>query len=136
MNVSLVVSDIIYLFNINYFSIYLTKISTKYISGMIDWIIHYKQKLDNYFSDSIFKIYKVLIMSDNLVSRRILEDMDRRLEGRKPIEAIRDDINELKVELIHIKNYLRKLEIREQIKEDQEKETEAEYVKPEKGWFW
>lgn len=103
---------------------------------MIDWIIHYKQKLDNYFSDSIFKIYKLLIMSDNHVSRRILEDMDRRLEGRKPIEAIRDDINELKVELIHIKNYLRKLEIREQIKEDEEKETEAEYVKPEKGWFW
>jgi hypothetical protein len=103
---------------------------------MIDWIIHYKQKLDNYFSDSIFKIYKVLIMSDNLVSRRILEDMDRRLEGRKPIEAIRDDINELKVELIHIKNYLRKLEIREQIKEDEEKKTEEEYVKPEKGWFW
>jgi len=102
---------------------------------MINWIIHYKQKLDNYFSDSIFKIYKVLIMSDNLVSRRILEDMDRRLEGRKPIEAIRDDINELKVELIHIKNYLRKLEIREQIKEDEEKKVEAEYVKPEKGWF-
>ena len=102
---------------------------------MIHWIIHYKQKLDNYFSDSIFKIYKVLIMSDNLVSRRILEDMDRRLEGRKPIEAIRDDINELKVELIHIKNYLRKLEIREQIKEDEEKKTEAEYVKPEKNWF-
>jgi len=103
---------------------------------MIDWIIHYKKKLDNYFSDSIFKLYKLLIMSDNHVRRRILEDMDRRLEGRKPIEAIRDDINELKVELIHIKNYLRKLEIREQIKEDEEKATEAEYVKPEKGWFW
>jgi len=135
MNASLV-SDIIYLFNINYFSIYLTKISTKYISRMIHWIIHYKQKLDNYFSDSIFKMYKVLIMCDNLVSRKILEDMDRRLEGRKPIEAIRDDISELKVELIHIKNYLRKLEIREQIKEDEEKQVEAEYVKPSSSWFW
>jgi len=94
-----------------------------------------KQIILNYFSDSIFKLYKLLIMSDNHVRRRILEDMDRRLEGRKPIETIRDDINELKVELIHIKNYLRKLEIREQIKEDEEKEIEAEYVKPEKGWF-
>jgi len=103
---------------------------------MIQWIIHYKQKLDNYFSDSIFKMYKVLIMCDNLVSRKILEDMDRRLEGRKPIEAIRDDISELKVELIHIKNYLRKLEIREQIKEDEEKQVEAEYVKPSSSWFW
>jgi hypothetical protein len=103
MNASLVLSDIIYLFNINYFSIHLSKISTKYISGM-----------------------------------------DRRLEGRKPIEAIRDDINELKVELIHIKNYLRKLEIREEIKEQEQSKAFDKYVildnnRPEKenqrGWF-
>ena len=82
-------------------------------------------------------------MSDNYVSRRILEDMDRRLEGRKPIEAIRDDINELKVELIHIKNYLRKLEIREEIKEQEQSKAFDKYEildnnRPEKenqrGW--
>ena len=76
-------------------------------------------------------------MSDNMVSRKILCDMDKRLEGRKPIEQIRDEISQLKVEMIHIKNYLRKLEAREQIKEEEEKKVEEEYVKPEKsGWLW
>ena len=87
-------------------------------------------------------------MSDNIVSRKIIQDMDRRLEGRKPIESIRDDISELKVELIHIKNYLRKLEIREQIKEQEESKAQAEAVdkyeildnnreekENQRGWF-
>tara|TARA_R100000951_G_scaffold115272_1_gene122811 strand:+ start:411 stop:608 length:198 start_codon:yes stop_codon:yes gene_type:complete len=65
-----------------------------------------------------------------------MKDMDRRLEGRKPIEQLRDDISELKVEMIHIKNYLRKLEIREEIKEQEENKVDSEYVKPEKSWFW
>ena len=88
-------------------------------------------------------------MSDNIVSRRILQDMDRRLEGRKPIEQLRDEIAELKVEMIHIKNYIRKLEIREQIKEEEQaKQTEPvdKYEildnnrEPKKsetnGWWW
>ena len=111
-----------------------------------------KQILLNYFSDLILKFYQILLMSDNIVSRKIMQDMDRRLEGRKPIESIRDDISELKVEMIHIKNYLRKLEIREQIKEqEQAKQTEpqAEAVdkyeildnnrtekENQRGWFW
>jgi hypothetical protein len=95
-----------------------------------------KQILLNYFSDLIFKFYQILLMSDNVVSRKIIHDMDRRLEGRKPIEQIRDEISELKAEMVHIKNYLRKLEIREQIKEEEDKKLEAEYVKPEKGWWW
>lgn len=107
-----------------------------------------KQILLNYFSDLILKFYHILLMSDNAVSRKILQDMDRRLEGRKPIESIRDDISELKVEMIHIKNYLRKLEIREQIKEqEQAKQTEPEdkyeildnnreEKENQRGWFW
>ena len=75
-------------------------------------------------------------MSDNVVSLKIMKDMDRRLEGRKPIEALRDEISELKSEMIHIKNYLRKLEIREEIKEQEENKVDSEYVKPEKSWFW
>ena len=45
---------------------------------------------------------------------------------------------ELKVELIHIKNYMRKLEVRESIREDKEKELEKSYEKVDKaGWyFW
>jgi len=102
-----------------------------------------KQILLNYFSDLIFKFYTILLMSDNVVSRKIMQDMDRRLEGRKPIEQLRDDISELKVEMIHIKNYLRKLEIREQIKEQEKPEDKYEILdnnRPEKenqrGWFW
>ena len=95
-----------------------------------------KELLLNYFSDLIFKFYKILLMSDNVVSLKIMKDMDRRLEGRKPIEQLRDDISELKVEMIHIKNYLRKLEIREEIKEQEDIEIDESYVKPEKGWFW
>lgn len=95
-----------------------------------------KEVILNYFSELIFKFYAIVLMSDNLVSRKIIEDMDRKLEGRKPIEALRDEISELKSEMIHIKNYIRKLEIREEIKEQEEKKTEAEYVKPEKSWWW
>ena len=95
-----------------------------------------KQIILNYFYDHIFKFYKIVLMSDNLVSRKIIEDMDLRLEGRKPIEALRDEISELKSEMIHIKNYIRKLEIREEIKEQEEKKVDSEYVKPEKSWWW
>ena len=103
-----------------------------------------KQILLNYFSDLILKFYHILLMSDNAVSRKILQDMDRRLEGRKPIESIRDDISELKVEMIHIKNYIRKLEIREQIKEEKNEPVDKYEIldnnRPEKenqrGWFW
>jgi hypothetical protein len=104
-----------------------------------------KQILLNYFSDLIFKFYTILLMSDNLVSRKIMADMDRRLEGRKPIEQLRDEISELKVEMIHIKNYLRKLEIREEIKEQEQSKPEDKYEildnnRPEKenqrGWFY
>jgi hypothetical protein len=94
-----------------------------------------KELLLNYFSDLIFKFYKILLMSDNVVSLKIMKDMDRRLEGRKPIEALKDEISELKVEMIHIKNYIRKLEIREEIKEQEENKVDSEYVKPEKSWF-
>jgi len=95
-----------------------------------------KQIILNYFYDHIFKFYKIVLMSDNIVSRKIIEDMDRRLEGRKPIEALKDEISELKSEMIHIKNYIRKLEIREEIKEQEEKKVDSEYVKPEKSWWW
>ena len=95
-----------------------------------------KQYLYNYFSEMIFKFYKILLMSDNVVSRKIMHDMDRRLEGRKPIEQIKDDISQLKADMVHIKNYLRKLEVRQQLQEEEEKQLDSEYVKPEKGWFW
>ena len=51
----------------------------------------------------------------------------------KPIERIELDISSIKNELTHIKQYLRKLEIRLQL-EDQKKDEE--YEKIPKGWWW
>jgi hypothetical protein len=73
---------------------------------------------------------------DNAISRHIIADMDRKLEGRKPIEQIKDDIAELKAEMVHIKNYLRKLELREEIKEEEDKKKEDEYEKVTKTSWW
>ena len=86
-----------------------------------------REYIYNYFFDVIFKFYKLLTMADNPFSRKVITDLDKTLEGRKPIETIKDDIQELKVDIMHIKNYIRKLEIREQIKE-QESEPQVEAV--------
>lgn len=85
--------------------------------------------LYNYFFDLIFKIYKKLLMSDNQFSKKVLE-------GRKPIEVLKADLDELKMDMVHIKNYLRKLEARESVKEEKEKKLEASYEKVSKGWWW
>ena len=61
----------------------------------------------------------------------------------KPIEEVREtleslviDIKGMKTELTRMKEYVRKLEVREQLKEEKEKQVEAEYEKPSPGWFW
>ena len=62
----------------------------------------------------------------------------------KPIEEVREtleslviDIKGMKTEMTRMKEYVRKLEIREQLKEEKERKEEAEYVKqPSGGWFW
>ncbi len=74
--------------------------------------------------------------SDNSFSRSVIKDLDNKLETRKPIETIKDDIAELKVELIHIKNYLRKLEIREEIKEQEASKEEQSFEKVEQSSWW
>jgi len=91
--------------------------------------------VDFYFKN-IIKVFNILMSQDNAFTRHVIADMDRKLEGRKPIEQIKDDIAELKSEMVHIKNYLRKLEIREQLKEEEDKKKEAEYEKVNKGSWW
>ena len=87
----------------------------------------------DFFFNNLIKIYKIIIMSDNPLSRKVIEDVDKIIGTRKPIEQIRDDIAELKADMIHIKNYIRKLEIREEIKEEEENKKDSEYVR--KGWW-
>ena len=91
--------------------------------------------VDFYFKN-IIKVFNILMSQDNAFTRHVIADMDRKLEGRKPIEQIKDDIAELKSEMVHIKNYLRKLEIREQLKEEEDKKKEDEYEKVNKGSWW
>ena len=55
---------------------------------------------------------------------------------KKPIEILQDELNHLKTEMIHIKKYVRMIEAREQIKEEELKKIDESYVKPDKGWFW
>ena len=81
----------------------------------------------------MIKIYDILKMSDNAFSQHVIKDLDKTLDGRKPIEQIKDDISELKVELIHIKNYLRKLEARESLLDD--KDSEYEEITKSSWWF-
>ena len=87
----------------------------------------------DFFFNNLIKIYKIIIMSDNPFSRKVIQDVDKMISNRKPIEQIRDDIAELKADMIHIKNYIRKLEIREELKEEEENKKDNEYVK--KGWW-
>ena len=81
----------------------------------------------NFFFTNLIKIYNKVIMSDNAFTRKVIEDVDKLVATRKPIEVIRDDIAELKADMIHIKNYIRKLEIREELKEEEENKKDSEY---------
>ena len=92
--------------------------------------------LVNFYFKNIIKVFNILMSQDTAFSRHVISDFDKKLEGRKPIERIRDDIAELKSEMIHIKNYLRKLEIREEIKEQEEAKQEAEYQEVTKTSWW
>ena len=52
------------------------------------------------------------------------------------IESVHDDVQEIKKDLVHIKEYIRKIEIRKQIEEEEIKKQESEYVIEKKGWWW
>tara|TARA_R110000787_G_scaffold25088_3_gene70678 strand:- start:1131 stop:1412 length:282 start_codon:yes stop_codon:yes gene_type:complete len=89
--------------------------------------------IEFYFFTLMINIFDRLKMSDNPFSRHVIKDLDNTLDGRKPIEQIKDEISELKVELIHIKNYLRKLEARESLQDD--KDSEYQEITKNGWWF-
>ena len=65
-------------------------------------------------------------------------------EGKKkPIDEIRydvkrlvSDVNSIKSDMKFMKEYIRKIEIRKQIEEQEAERQENEYVKPSSSWFW
>jgi len=61
----------------------------------------------------------------------------------KPIDEVVATLQDLVIEMKsiksdirHIKEYIRKNEVRETLKRDIEKKEEEEYVKPSKSWWW
>lgn len=63
------------------------------------------------------------------------------METTKPIDQVLEKINNIsedmktiKNDISHIKEYIRKLEVREQLEEDKIHKMENEYVKT--GWFY
>lgn len=52
---------------------------------------------------------------------------------KKPIDIVIDDLKQIQNDLSHIKNYIRKLEIREQLQEDKDKK---ECVVESRGWWF
>lgn len=53
---------------------------------------------------------------------------------KRMLEEMKRDVAEMNQQISHIKGYIRKNEIKQQIKEEKEKQEEAEYVKT--GWLW
>ena len=53
---------------------------------------------------------------------------------KRMLEEMKQDVETMNREIVHIKGYIRKNEIKQQIKEEKEKQQEAEYVKT--GWLW
>ena len=74
-----------------------------------------------------------ILMSD-LASKKPIDEV------LEKINLIYQDIQSIKTDIHHMKNYVRKTEVRESIKDD----ISSEYVKPKsnseisvsKGWFW
>jgi hypothetical protein len=65
------------------------------------------------------------------------------MSDKKPVETIKEiieivhnDVQEIKNELSHIKKYIRSLEIRKEIEEQEAQRQENEYVFENKRWWW
>lgn len=65
------------------------------------------------------------------------------MSDQKPIDkvltdlkAIHEDVNTIKSDLAHIKDYIRKIEIRNQMNDQEALRQENEYVIESKGWWW
>lgn len=74
---------------------------------------------------------KYEIMDNNREKCKVFDKkpIDEVLETLEDLSA---DIQNIKTDIIHIKNYMKKQVVAKQLKEEKK---DAEYVKEEKGWF-
>lgn len=57
-------------------------------------------------------------------------------EVLESISTLCNDIKEIKTQVNHIKEYIRKEVIKKQLEEEETAKIEKEYVKPKSSWFW
>ena len=57
-------------------------------------------------------------------------------EVNELLHIVKSDVQEIKNDINHIKQYIRKLEIRKEIEEQESIQQENEYVIEKKGWWW
>jgi hypothetical protein len=69
--------------------------------------------------------------------------MDNNRTEKKPIQQMHDDIKHIKrdvigikMDLIYIKDYIRRKNEEREREQKQELAKDAEYVQPSKSWFW
>lgn len=63
--------------------------------------------------------------------------------SKKPIDEVneilhivKENVQEIKNDISHIKQYIRKMEIRKEIEEQEAQRQENEYVHSDKSWWW
>jgi len=52
------------------------------------------------------------------------------------VQALCNDIKDIKTQVNHIKEYIRKEVIKKQLEEEETAKIEQEYVKPKSSWWW
>jgi hypothetical protein len=52
------------------------------------------------------------------------------------VQALCIDIKDIKTQVNHIKEYIRKEVIKKQLEEEETAKIEDEYVKPKSAWWW
>ena len=55
---------------------------------------------------------------------------------RDDVRCLVTDVKGIKSDMKFMKEYIRKIEIRKQIEEQEAERQENEYVKPSSSWFW
>tara|TARA_Y100001972_G_C7597169_1_gene299246 strand:+ start:59 stop:259 length:201 start_codon:yes stop_codon:yes gene_type:complete len=65
------------------------------------------------------------------------------MSDQKPIDKaltdlkqIKQDVNDIKSDLVHIKKYIRSLEVKKQLEKEEAQKQENEYVIEKKGWWF
>ena len=57
-------------------------------------------------------------------------------QANQSLDQLVNDMKEIKNDINHIKEYIRKLVIKQQIEEQEALRQENEYVQPSKSWFY